>query len=93
MIEWEDSAQPIPSWRLLADYVPHDSLHCVSVGWLIQDDGKVLAVAPNMGGVNMEGSLQVSGIIHIPASCVLKVTQLSEPDVTFPEDLSSDPGA
>lgn len=84
MIEWEDSAQPIPAWRLLADFEPQSTLRCVSVGWLIQDDKKVKAVAPNMGGVNVEGSLQVSGVIQIPASCVLKVTHLSEPGLIYP---------
>ena len=84
MIEWEDSAQPIPAWRLLADFEPQGTLRCVSVGWLIQDDKKVKAVAPNMGGVNVEGSLQVSGVIQIPTSCVLKVTHLSEPGLICP---------
>lgn len=84
MIEWEDSAQPIPSWRLLADFEPQGILRCVSVGWLIQDDDCVKAVAPNMGGINVEGSLQVSGVIQIPASCVLRVTRLAEPGLTCP---------
>lgn len=81
MVEWEDSAQPIPSWQLLADFEPQGTLRCASVGWLIQDDG-VKVLAPNMGGVNVEGSLQVSGVIRIPASCVLRVTRLQEPEVT-----------
>lgn len=84
MIEWEDSAQPIPSWRLLADFEPGGTLKCASVGWLIQDDDQVKAIAPNMGAVNDEDSLQVSGIIQIPASCVLRITRLKEPGLTCP---------
>ena len=82
MIEWEDSAQPIPSWGLLADFEPTSTLKCASVGWLIQDDDQVKALAPNMGAVNDERSLQVSGVMQIPTSCVLRVTRLDEPDLT-----------
>lgn len=39
-------------------------LRLIGLGWLTQDDSKVLAVARNMGEVNMEGSLQVPGRIH-----------------------------
>jgi hypothetical protein len=84
MIEWEDSAQPIPSWGLLADFEPSGTLKCASVGWLIQDDDQVKALAPNMGAVNDERSLQVSGVMQIPASCVLRITRLKEPRVTCP---------
>jgi hypothetical protein len=79
MIEWEDSAQPIPSWTYLASFVPTGTIRCASVGWLIRDDDQMKAVAPNMGGINDERSLQVSGVIQIPTSCVLRVTLLSEP--------------
>jgi hypothetical protein len=84
LIEWEDSAQPIPSWRLLADFEPASTLKCASVGWLIQDDDQVKALAPNMGAVNAERSLQVSGVMQIPASCVLRITRLKEPRLTCP---------
>lgn len=84
MVEWEDSAQPIPSWGLLADFEPASTLKCASVGWLIQDDDQVKALAPNMGAVNDERSLQVSGVMHIPTSCVLRITRLQEPGLTCP---------
>ena len=82
MIEWEDSAQPISSWQLLADFEGGDTLRCASVGWLIRDDAEMKAVAPNMGAVNQENSVQVSGVIRIPTRCVLKVTKLREPRLT-----------
>lgn len=84
MIEWEDSAQPIPSWGLLADFEPASTLKCASVGWLIQDDDHVKALAPNMGALNDERSLQVSGVMQIPTSCVLRITRLNEPRLTCP---------
>jgi hypothetical protein len=84
LVEWEDSAQPIPSWGLLADFEPASTLKCASVGWLIQDDNQVKALAPNMGSVNDERSLQVSGVMQIPTSCVLRITRLKEPRLTCP---------
>ena len=82
MIEWEDSAQPIPSWRFLAEFEAPGIIRCVSVGWMIRDDNQMKVVAPNMGSVNVEGSLQVSGMIQIPTSCVLQITNLDEPPLT-----------
>lgn len=82
MIEWEDSAQPIPAWSYLASFEAPGTIRCVSVGWMIRDDKQMKVVAPNMGGVNTSGSLQVSGMIQIPTSCVLQITHLNEPILT-----------
>ena len=82
MIEWEDSAQPLPNWRYLADFEADGAVLCTSVGWLIHDGEDVKALAPNMGGLRTEGSVQVSGVIRIPARCVVKVTVLDEPEIT-----------
>lgn len=79
MIEWEDSAQPIPNWTYLSSFEPTGTVRCASVGWLIRDDAQVKVLAPNMGAINDERSLQVSGVIQIPTSCVLRVTRLPEP--------------
>lgn len=81
MVEWEDSAQPIPHWSYLASFEPSGTIRCASVGWLIRDDD-VKALAPNMGAIDDENSVQVSGVIQIPARCVVKVTRLQEPSVT-----------
>lgn len=78
MIEWEDSAQPIPSWRYLADFEATGTIRCVSVGWMIRDDEKMKVLAPNMGAIDHENSVQVSGMIQIPTRCVLHVTPMSE---------------
>jgi hypothetical protein len=80
MVEWEDSAQPIPSWAHLASFEPTGTIRCASVGWLIRDDKQMKAVAPNMGAINDGESLQVSGVIQIPTSCVLRITPLQEPE-------------
>lgn len=46
--------------------------------WLIGDDAQMEAVAPNMGAIDDENSVQVSGVIQIPTRCVLHVTRLSD---------------
>lgn len=84
MIEWEDSAQPIPAWSYLASFNPPGVIRCASVGWLIGDDGQMKALAPNMGAIDDENSVQVSGVIQIPARCVIKQTRLKEPSLTCP---------
>lgn len=79
MIEWEDSAQPIPAWRFLADFEAPGIIICASVGWMIRDDDQMKALAPNMGALNDENSVQISGVIQIPTRCVKRITPLSEP--------------
>lgn len=83
-VEWEDSAQPIPSWSHLASFDAPGTVLCASVGWLIRDDDQMKALAPNMGGLNNKCSLQISGVIQIPTSCILRITQLAEPGLTCP---------
>ena len=82
MVEWEDSAQPIPAWSYLASFDAPGTIRCVSVGWLVRDDGQMMAVAPNMGAIDDENSVQISGVIQIPTRCVLKLTRLREPSLT-----------
>lgn len=82
MIEWEDSAQPISSWAYLASLDATKAVRCVSVGWLIHDGKDVKALAPNMGNLNDESSVQVSGVIRIPTRCISRVVDLKEPELT-----------
>ena len=84
MIEWEDSAQPIPTWAYLSSFDAPGTVRCASVGWLIHDDAQMKALAPNLGALDDENSVQVSGVIQIPARCVIKQTRLSEPSLTCP---------
>lgn len=79
MIEWEDSAQPIPSWSYLASFEAPGIILCASVGWMIRDDDEMKALAPNLGALKDENSVQVSGVIQIPTRCVRRITPLNEP--------------
>ena len=77
MVEWEDSRRPEPSWTLLSSLVPGNVVRCASAGWMIHDGKDMKVLAPNMGDID-DTDVQVSGIIRIPARCVLKITKLNE---------------
>lgn len=79
LVEWQDSVQP--SWSYLQDYDAAVAVQCVSVGWLIHD-GEVKALAQNFGNLQIENNAQVSGVIHFPARCITRLTQLQEPSFT-----------
>lgn len=78
LIEWLDSAQPVPRWLRLSDYDPGTAVSCVSVGWLIQDDRQVKALAPNMGEIEDAEHIQASGIIRIPTCAVTRIVRLRD---------------
>jgi len=79
MIEWEDSAQPIPSWSYLASFEAPGIILRGPVGWMIRDDAEMKALAPNLEGLNDENSVQTSGVIQIPTRCVRRITPLDKP--------------
>ena len=82
MVEWEDSCRPVPEWQYLEPINDAQPNICVSVGWLIHDGQAVKILAPNMANLDDRDSLQVSGVIRIPARSVLNMTVLpEEPDL------------
>lgn len=89
LIEWEDSAQPIPAWSYLDGFDALDVVKCRTVGWLIHDGNAVKAIAQNCGNLGSDDSAQVSGVIRIPTRCIVSVREL---DVTSRVSLSSDLG-
>jgi|GEM_PF-4167518 hypothetical protein len=48
---------------------------CVSVGYLIADTKRAIALAPNLGDIERE-QIQASGIIRIPRSAVRQLSYL-----------------
>ena len=76
LIEWEDSAQPIPSWMYLSDFKIQEAVKCNSVGWLIRDEIKVKVLAPNIGEPDSDAEIQASGIFRIPTRCIIKIKKL-----------------
>ena len=81
-IEWVDSAQPTSNWAFLSGFEDLDTVRCVSVGWLIHDGDDTKAVAANVGSIHNDNNVQVSGVIRIPARCVVRMLPLEEPALT-----------
>ena len=79
LLEWVDSAQPMPAWRFLDDLPPLEVVHCFSVGWLVAEDKGVKILAPNIGK-EAGGVSQASGFIRIPAASVVRQVRLFERD-------------
>ena len=75
LVEWEDSARPIPSWEWIDNYQLPETVPCVSVGYLIADAEAAIALAPNIGDIGRE-HLQASGILRVPRSAVRRITDL-----------------
>ena len=78
LIEWEDSAQPLPAWQHLSNLSLSGAIICASVGWLVKDGKKVKVLAPNMGAINDAANIQGSGFIQIPTRCVVSIKKLAE---------------
>jgi len=75
LIEWDDSARPIPQWQWVDDYQIPEVVRCFSVGYLIAETKEALAVAPNLGDTTSE-RIQASGIIRVPRSSVRRIIDL-----------------
>jgi hypothetical protein len=74
-VDWEDSARPIPTWQWVDEYEVPSTVCCTSVGFLIAETNKALALAPNLGDTTQD-RIQASGIIRIPRSAVRKMREL-----------------
>ncbi|OOZ41651.1 hypothetical protein BOW53_02945 [Solemya pervernicosa gill symbiont] len=80
LVEWLDSRQPLGQWQYLSEFDEPEATPCVSVGFLIHEGASVVALAPNMADINDERSIQASGVIRIPTTCVTRICELSEID-------------
>ncbi len=76
-IEWIQPREPDGGWTSYADFEPGEAQICVSVGRLIHDDDcvKVLAGSAMLVG---DDDMLMSGIIEIPARCVVSIVRLEE---------------
>jgi len=75
-VAWEDSARPISQWQWVDDYQMPETVACVSVGYLIAETKKAVALAPNLGDIEHDRQ-QASGIIRIPRRSIMKMEVLS----------------
>lgn len=77
LVEWVDSAQPLPGWRFLEDAPEMEIVECCSVGWVVGETEGVLMLAPNLGDRNSKLP-QASGFIRIPKQAITRKVSLVE---------------
>lgn len=78
IIRWQDSAQPISAWKYLSDLPRTWPIECATVGWLLKDDDDVKVICQSVGDLHNPNNAQASGIMTIPARCVISIERLSE---------------
>src|SRR5258707_900400 len=81
IIRWEDSAQPLPSWQYLSALPRTRPIECATVGWLLKDDADIKVICQSVGDLDNPRNAQASGIMTIPARCVLSIEKLIEEEV------------
>jgi hypothetical protein len=78
IIRWQDSAQPLPSWQYLSALPRTRPIECATVGWLLKDDDDIKVICQSVGDLDNPKNAQASGIMTIPARCVLSIEKLTE---------------
>lgn len=77
LVEWLDSAQPSPGWRVMDDAPAMEIVRCISVGWIAGETEGVLMLAPNVGDRDSDAP-QACGFIRIPKPCITRRASLIE---------------
>lgn len=81
IIRWLDSAQPLSSWQYLSALPRTRPIECATVGWLLKDNDDIKVICQSVGDLDNPKNAQASGIMTIPARCVLSIEKLTEEDV------------
>jgi len=81
IIRWQDSGQPLPSWQYLSSLPRTWPIECATVGWLLKDDDDIKVICQSVGDLDNPNNAQASGIMTIPARCVLSIEKLTEEEV------------
>ena len=78
IIRWQDSAQPLPAWQYLSALPQTRPIECATVGWLLKDNDQVKVICQSVGDLDNPKNAQASGIMTIPARCVISIEVLTE---------------
>ncbi len=81
IVRWLDSAQPLPSWQYLSALPQTRPIECATVGWLLKDDDDIKVICQSVGDLGNPKNAQASGIMTIPARCILSIEKLTEEEV------------
>lgn len=75
-VEWEDpNTMNLGCWASRSEVRKAETTHVRSVGWLVRDDPKVIAIASCHIA---RGGTEVSGCTLIPRGCVVHIETLAE---------------
>jgi len=77
-IEWLQPREPAGGWSDYAGLEPRPVQTCLSVGRLVHDDDCVKILAGSAMIVGPEQRVMLSGVIEIPARCVVRIVRLEE---------------
>ncbi|MDR7060837.1 MULTISPECIES: hypothetical protein [unclassified Sphingopyxis] len=70
--------EPYGGWVSCEAFQPEQVQTCLSIGRLIHDDDCIKVLAGSATIVGDEERLMLSGVIEIPARCVVRVVRLEE---------------
>jgi hypothetical protein len=76
-IRWLDSSSPRTGWTRLAEWNGVGSLECVSVGFLVAEDGISKTVSPHLAYPDDREACQGNGIIVIPVGAITSIETLA----------------
>ncbi len=77
-IEWIQPREPYGGWVSYEAFQPEKVQTCLSIGRLIHDDDCIKVLAGSATIVGDEERLMLSGVIEIPARCVVRIVRLEE---------------
>jgi hypothetical protein len=77
-IEWIQPPEPAGGWTDIAHIEPQPVRTCYSVGRLVHDDDCVKILAGSAMIVGDDQHVMLSGVIEIPARCVVRIVRLVE---------------
>lgn len=78
LIRWHDSRQPCGQWRFISALPETKPVEVATVGWLLRSDDEVKVVCQSVGDLHNPTNAQASGIMTIPARCILSMERLTE---------------
>jgi hypothetical protein len=94
LIRWVDSRQPTSAWCFLAEMPAARPVECASVGWLLRDGEDAKVICQSVGDLESQDDAQASGVMTIPARCIVAIDRLEEVDPINPaSSLASDPAS
>ena len=77
-IEWIQPREPKGGWTDYESFEPAKVQTCLSIGRLIHDDDCIKAIAGSAMIVGDDDRVMLSGVIEIPARCVVRIVRLKE---------------